>query len=104
MKVSNIVHYTKEELTKAKDHIVRLAHIEGFEIRMPNQPKQVSMKKTDAPDTLHFIVPRRTDIRVEWVLDGSGRGQIDTSIRFFDHMLELLAKHGFLRSHDSGQR
>ena len=31
VKVSNIVHYTKEELTKAKDHIVRLAHIEGFD-------------------------------------------------------------------------
>ncbi len=31
VKVSNIVHYTKDELTKAKDHIVRLAHIEGFD-------------------------------------------------------------------------
>lgn len=31
VKVSNIVHYTREELTKAKDHIVRLAHIEGFD-------------------------------------------------------------------------
>ena len=31
VKVSNIVHYSKEELTKAKDHIIRLAHIEGFD-------------------------------------------------------------------------
>jgi len=31
VKVSNIVHYTKEELTKARDHIVRLAKIEGFD-------------------------------------------------------------------------
>ncbi|MBX3236682.1 MAG: histidinol dehydrogenase [Nitrospiraceae bacterium] len=31
VKVSNIVHYTKDELRKAKDHIVRLAHIEGFD-------------------------------------------------------------------------
>lgn len=31
VKVSNIVHYTKEELTKARDHIVRLSHIEGFD-------------------------------------------------------------------------
>jgi len=30
-KVSNIVHYTKEELSKVKDHLVRLAHIEGFD-------------------------------------------------------------------------
>jgi imidazoleglycerol-phosphate dehydratase len=38
---------------------------------------------------------KETDIRVEWTLDGSGQGKIHTSIRFFDHMLELLAKHGF---------
>lgn len=31
VKISNIVHYTKEELTKAKDSIVRLAQIEGFD-------------------------------------------------------------------------
>lgn len=31
VKISNIVHYTKEELSQAKDHIVRLAHIEGFD-------------------------------------------------------------------------
>jgi imidazoleglycerol-phosphate dehydratase len=38
---------------------------------------------------------KETDICVEWVLDGTGQGKIDTGIRFFDHMLELLAKHGF---------
>ena len=54
------------------------------------------MKKTGAPRqaALHRAT-KETDIRVDWVLDGSGHGQIDTSIRFFDHMLELLAKHGF---------
>jgi histidinol dehydrogenase len=30
-KTSNIVHYTREELSKVKDHLVRLAHIEGFD-------------------------------------------------------------------------
>jgi histidinol dehydrogenase len=30
-KISNIVHYTKEELSKVKDHLVRLAQIEGFD-------------------------------------------------------------------------
>jgi imidazoleglycerol-phosphate dehydratase len=38
---------------------------------------------------------KETDIRVEWMLDGSGQNKIKTSIRFFDHMLELLSKHGF---------
>ena len=31
VKVSNIVHYTKSELAKVKDPLVRLAHIEGFD-------------------------------------------------------------------------
>ncbi len=31
VKISNIVHYTKQELTKVKDPLIRLAHIEGFD-------------------------------------------------------------------------
>ncbi len=38
---------------------------------------------------------KETDISVEWTINGSGQGKIDTGIRFFDHMLELLAKRGF---------
>jgi imidazoleglycerol-phosphate dehydratase len=34
-----------------------------------------------------------TSVNVEIVLDGSGAGDIDTGIPFFDHMLVLLAKH-----------
>ncbi len=36
-----------------------------------------------------------TSIRVQWVLDGTGKNQIQTSIPFLDHMLNLLGKHGF---------
>ena len=36
-----------------------------------------------------------TQVKVELVLDGMGRGQIQTTIPFLDHMLTLLAKHGF---------
>ena len=36
-----------------------------------------------------------TAIRVQWVLDGKGQNQIQTSIPFLDHMLNLLGKHGF---------
>ena len=54
------------------------------------------MKKTGAPRqaSLHRAT-KETDIRVDWSLDGTGQGTVDTSIRFFDHMLDLLAKHGF---------
>lgn len=35
-----------------------------------------------------------TDIRARLNLDGHGRYQITTGIRFLDHMLELFARHG----------
>jgi imidazoleglycerol-phosphate dehydratase len=37
---------------------------------------------------------RETDIRVRLNLDGRGRARIRTGIRFLDHMLELVARHG----------
>ena len=35
-----------------------------------------------------------TQIRGALVVDGSGRYQISTGVRFFDHMLELFTRHG----------
>jgi len=35
-----------------------------------------------------------TDIRLRLVLDGRGKAKIATGIRFFDHMLDLVARHG----------
>src|SRR6202043_4143613 len=35
-----------------------------------------------------------TDIHLRLNLDGRGKARIATGIRFFDHMLELLARHG----------
>src|SRR5208282_4620155 len=35
-----------------------------------------------------------TDIRLRINLDGKGKSKISTGIRFFDHMLELFARHG----------
>jgi imidazoleglycerol-phosphate dehydratase len=37
---------------------------------------------------------RETSIRVRLELDGRGRYEIETGIRFLDHMLELVARHG----------
>ncbi len=39
-------------------------------------------------------ITRETQIRAALSLDGKGRYEVSTGIRFFDHMLELFAKHG----------
>src|ERR1700733_15791167 len=39
-------------------------------------------------------VTKETDIRAALVIEGRGRYKVSTGIRFFDHMLELVAHHG----------
>ena len=40
-----------------------------------------------------------TDVAVELSLDGDGTYDVDTGVGFFDHMLDLFAKHGGLDLH-----
>ena len=50
-----------------------------------------------AADTRRAAIDRETTetrIALQIALDGSGRYTVSTGIRFFDHMLELLARHG----------
>jgi imidazoleglycerol-phosphate dehydratase len=35
-----------------------------------------------------------TEIRIDLTLDGRGKYEVSTGIRFFDHMLELFTRHG----------
>jgi imidazoleglycerol-phosphate dehydratase len=39
-------------------------------------------------------ITKETQIRGRLAIEGRGRYQVSTGIRFFDHMLELFAKHG----------
>jgi len=46
---------------------------------------------------------KETDIRLSLNLDGQGKSRITTGIRFFDHMLEQVARHGALDLHLSAR-
>jgi len=37
---------------------------------------------------------KETDIRLRLAIDGRGESSVSTGIRFFDHMLDLVARHG----------
>ena len=39
---------------------------------------------------------KETDISIKLNLDGQGKAHIATGIRFFDHMIEQIARHGGL--------
>ena len=39
---------------------------------------------------------KETEIDIELKLDGTGKYDISTGVGFFDHMLEQVAKHGFM--------
>lgn len=39
---------------------------------------------------------KETEIKIKLEIDGSGQSQVDTGIPFMDHMLTLMAAHGFM--------
>ncbi len=39
-------------------------------------------------------VSKETQIQISLTIEGRGRYEVSTGIRFFDHMLELFAHHG----------
>ena len=48
--------------------------------------------------TVHRVT-KETDIEMRLNLDGRGRADIATGIRFLDHMLDLVARHGAMDLH-----
>ncbi len=54
-------------------------------MNMQKDPRSASMERSTS----------ETSIRATWTLDGTGQSHIQTTIPFLDHMLTLLAKHGF---------
>src|ERR1051325_10618274 len=52
-------------------------------------------RKMDARTAVISRNTKETKISVELNIDGKGKSDVKTGIRFLDHMIEILAKHGF---------
>lgn len=61
--------------------------------------EQIDFKNTIDGLSRKAYIERKTgetDIKLNINIDGEGKSSIDTGIGFFDHMLNLFSKHGFL--------
>lgn len=78
-----------EEISEEKERVKQVVVLETEKwqdiyefLKLKNRTAEISRKTNE------------TDIFIRLNLDGSGRGRIDTGIKFFDHMLDQIARHG----------
>lgn len=79
------------EISEEKDNVKQVVVLETEKwkdiyefLKVKNRTAEISRKTNE------------TDIFIRLNLDGSGKGRIDTGIKFFDHMLDQIARHGLM--------
>lgn len=93
------------EFEKTKADIIIDAHNNGLSVI--DHDLEILNESNDWDGILRYITGKRrvaertrktreTDIYVKVDIDGAGENKIETGIPFFDHMLEQIARHGFV--------
>jgi imidazoleglycerol-phosphate dehydratase len=78
----------KKNAVTSRRASVRTAGAPGLDFETPESTNAKKRKATIARNT------NETRIEIELAIEGKGRYNISTGIRFFDHMLELFTRHG----------
>ena len=75
------IYLNKEDHPDASLSTTEWAEVYSF---LKKEPRKATILRTTA----------ETDINITVNLDGTGKGEINTGLHFFDHMLDQIARHG----------
>ncbi|GAA5220294.1 bifunctional histidinol-phosphatase/imidazoleglycerol-phosphate dehydratase HisB [Membranihabitans marinus] len=78
-----------------EDHVLNGVDMEGVIAKKAEKWTEIRDFLIGLPRRVHHVRnTKETKIDIVLDIDGSGKSNIDTGIRFFDHMLDQVAKHG----------
>ncbi len=82
---------------KAENQSLQLFDSSNDLVTSSDQWAEITKKITN-PDRVASIRrdTRETKIAIDVNLDGTGESEIDTGLKFFDHMLEQISRHGLI--------